>query len=157
MWSLYLTRSSKPVDVNDVPYFYAPQYCSESNCTATSKIDPGRCADGAYTGQWVYFDDGQGNIFTLGHTKLIPPSNGSNYKPGEPVAYVYQNAVELEKDDPLDQTIAYNGPNTDFYCWTGAHIHMKVTHNSQPVDPLAFVADMGCASGPQTELDCWEL
>jgi predicted transcriptional regulator len=139
----------KPVDVTGVTYFYAPQYCNSSNCTASTVVNPPRCADGNYTGQWVTFNDGNGNVFTLGHTKFIPPSNGSNYKAGEPVAYVYKSAAELIADDPEQRT-----SGTSFYCWTGSHIHFLIAQNGSPIDPLAFLADMGCTNGPSSEAGC---
>lgn len=141
--------SSKPVDVVGVSYFYAPKYCDSSNCTASTVVNPGRCADGNYTGQWVTFNDGNGNVFTLGHTKFIPPSNGTNYSAGEPVAYVYRSAAELIADDPEQRT-----SGTSFYCWTGSHIHLLVTQNGTPVDPFALLADMGCVNGPSSEAGC---
>jgi hypothetical protein len=141
--------AQKPVDVTGVTYFYAPKYCDSSNCTASTVINPSRCADGNYTGQWVTFNDGNGNVFTLGHTKFIPPSNGQNYKGGEPVAYVYQSAAELIADDPEQRT-----SGTSFYCWTGSHIHLLISQNGTPVDPLAFLAEMGCVNGPSSEAQC---
>jgi hypothetical protein len=146
-------KSKKPVDIDgagpNLKYFYAPQYCNSSNCTATSVINPSRCSDGNYVGQWVTFNDGHGNIFTLGHTKLIPPSNGSNYKAGEPVAYVYQSAAELIADDPEHRTSGVR-----FNCWTGSHIHLLITQNGKPIDPLSFLAEMGCTKGPSSEAGC---
>jgi hypothetical protein len=146
-------KAKKPVDIDgaggNIQYFYAPKYCDRSNCTASTVINPGRCRDGNYTGQWVTFNDGQGNVFTLGHTKLIPPSNGSNYSAGEPVAYVYQNFAELIADDPEQRTSGYG-----FDCWTGSHIHLLITQNGAPIDPLAFLYEMGCVNGPSSEAEC---
>jgi hypothetical protein len=146
-------KAKKPVDIDgaggNIQYFYAPKYCDSSNCTASSVVNPGRCSDGNYTGQWTTFNDGNGNVFTLGHTKLIPPSNGSNYSAGEPVAYVYQSAAELIADDPEQRT-----SGTSFYCWTGSHIHLLITQNGTPIDPLAFLYEMGCVNGPSSEAAC---
>jgi uncharacterized membrane protein YeaQ/YmgE (transglycosylase-associated protein family) len=146
-------KHKKPVDIDgagaNIKYFYAPDYCDSSNCTASSVINPSRCSDGNYTGQWVTFNDGNGNIFTLGHTKLIPPSNGRNYSAGEPVAYVYQNAAELIADDPEHRT-----SGSRFYCWTGSHIHLLITQNGKHIDPLSFLYEMGCTNGPVSEEQC---
>jgi predicted transcriptional regulator len=146
-------KAKKPVDIDgaggNIQYFYAPKYCDNSNCTASTVVNPGRCSDGNYTGQWVTFNDGNGNVFTLGHTKFIPPSNGSNYSAGEPVAYVYQSAAELIADDPEQRT-----SGSSFYCWTGSHIHLLITQNGTPIDPLAFLYDMGCVNGPSSEAEC---
>jgi hypothetical protein len=146
-------KAKKPVDIDgaggNIQYFYAPKYCDSSNCTASTVVNPGRCSDGNYVGQWVTFNDGNGNVFTLGHTKFIPPSNGSNYSAGEPVAYVYQSAAELIADDPEQRT-----SGASFYCWTGSHIHLLITQNGTPIDPLAFLYDMGCVNGPSSEAEC---
>jgi predicted transcriptional regulator len=146
-------KQKKPVDIDgaggNIKYFYAPKYCDRSNCTASTVINPGRCSDGNYTGQWVTFDDGNGNVFTLGHTKYIPPSNGRNYSAGEPVAYVYQSAAELIADDPEQRT-----SGSSFYCWTGSHIHLLVSQNGTYVDPLALLSAMGCVNGPSSEAEC---
>ena len=148
-------KAKKPVDIDgaggNIQYFYAPKYCDSSNCTASSVVNPGRCSDGNYTGQWTTFNDGNGNIFTLGHTKLIPPSHGANYSAGEPVAYVYQSAAELIADDPEQRT-----SGVSFYCWTGSHIHLLITQNGTPIDPLAFLYEMGCVNGPSSEAECPE-
>lgn len=147
-------KGKKPVDIDgaggtNIKYFYAPQYCDNSKCTATTVVNPARCADGNYTGQWVYFDDGNGNVFTLGHSKFIPPANGNSYKAGEPVAYIYQSAAELIADDPEQRT-----SGTSFYCWTGSHIHLLITQNGTHIDPLAFLYEMGCVNGPASEGEC---
>jgi len=149
-------KDRKPVDLALISYFYAPQYCDTSNCTATSNIDPGRCSDGNYTGQKTTFDDGQGNVFNLMHTKLIPPSNGHTYKGGEPVVYIYQLPSELVADDPQQITTLNPeaGEATDFFCWTGAHLHLTIIHNGQYIDPILFLVNMGCVNGPQSEADC---
>jgi hypothetical protein len=146
-------KQKKPVDIDgaggNIKYFYAPKYCDRSNCTASTIVNPRRCSDGNYTGQWVTFNDGNGNIFTLGHMKYIPPSNGRNYSAGEPVAYVYQSAAELIADDPEQRT-----SGSSFNCWTGSHIHLLVNQNGTYVDPLALLAAMGCVNGPSSEAGC---
>jgi uncharacterized membrane protein YeaQ/YmgE (transglycosylase-associated protein family) len=147
--------SQKPVDIDGYPgniqYFYAPKYCDRSTCTATTIVNPKRCGDGNYVGQWVKFNDGNGNIFTLGHTKFIPPSNGRNYSAGEPVAYVYQTAAELIADD---HELEDRTSGTSFACWTGSHIHLLISHNGTPIDPLKFLYEMGCVNGPASEAQC---
>ncbi|MCD4756537.1 hypothetical protein K8R20_02910 [bacterium] len=142
-----------PVDLAGMKFFFAPQYCDTSTCTAKlSSMAAWRCTDGGFTGWNIEFSDGQGNVFNLMHTKLIPPGNGRNYKAGEPVAYIYQYAAEIVADDPLGTT----RPNKNgvFYCWTGAHVHLTITHNGQYIDPIAFLVDMGCVNGVQSESKC---
>lgn len=157
-------KDRKPVDLAPVTYFYAPQYCDEKTCTVSGNRDV-RCTttngDGnvanVYVGQWVDFNDGNGNIFILGHSKYIPPSNGSNYKGGEPVAYFYQLPSELVADDSLGVTKLNpaTGEATDYPgCWTGNHVHLLVRHNGTPVDPIALLYKMGCVNGPSSEAQC---
>ncbi|MCD4811136.1 hypothetical protein K8R14_00810 [bacterium] len=142
-----------PVDLTGFSFFYAPQYCDTSTCTASlSSMAAWRCSDGSFTGRNIEFSDGQGNVFNLMHTKLISPGNGRNYKAGEPVAYIYQYAAEMVADDPLG--ITKPNKNGVFYCWTGAHIHLTITHNGQYIDPIAFLVEMGCTNGAQSESEC---
>ena len=121
----YSLREEMPVDLTNVEYIYAPQFCSTGDCRIT-EIRPIDCY-GSDAGGIVVLEasDGSTNYwFNLLHVHPLA-SLGEKLSGGQPVAYVQFDLTD--------------GP-----CWTGPHLHLETKQNGQVVDPLALLKAFNC-------------
>lgn len=131
-WSHERMTAVKPVDLTNVDYIYAPQFCDTGSCsiTAVRKIN---CGDGTNAGGVVILETNDGSttyIFKLLHVQPLA-SIGEKLTGGQPVALVQSN---LEHG----------------WCWTGKHLHLETTQIGQVVDPLELLQSFNCKAPDET-------
>lgn len=125
-------KNLKPVDLTNVSYVYAPQFCNTGDCkiTAIRKIN---CGDGSDAGGVVVFDANDGSTtytFKLLHVQPLA-AVGERLSGGQPVALVQS---DLEKG----------------WCWTGKHLHLEIKQNGKVVDPLELLQSFNCKVPDET-------
>lgn len=125
-WSHSSMQSTMPVDLTNVNYIYAPQFCDTGDCSI-KEIRAINCGDGSYAGGIVVFDANDGSTtytFKLLHVQALA-AVGEKLSGGQPVALVQSN---LEVG----------------WCWTGKHLHLETRQNGQVVDPLELLQSFNC-------------
>ncbi len=126
-WSHKNMTAVKPVDLTNVSYIYAPQFCNTGDCKITDvrKIN---CTDGSNAGGVVVLSANDGSTtytFKLLHVQPLA-AVGEKLSSGQPVAMVQ---MDLEEG----------------WCWTGPHLHLETKQNGSVVDPLALLKTFNCS------------
>ena len=133
-WSHQRIGHLMPVDLTNVSYIYAPQFCSTGDCSIT-RIARISCSDGSNAGGIVEMTASTGSttyLFKLLHVKPLA-GLGEKLSGGQPVAVV-QDRPEVEAGN----------------CWTGKHLHIETRQNGSVVDPLELLQSFGCSVPDET-------
>jgi len=128
-WSHEKYTVNMPVDLTNVYYVNAPQFCSTGTCTVT-RIAIINCSDGSDAGGIVEFDANDGTTtyhFKLLHVVPLGVGQGDKLDGGQPVARVL-NSEELKQG----------------WCWTGMHLHLETKQNGSAVDPMELLQSFSC-------------
>lgn len=134
-WSHQNMASLLPVDLTNVDYIYAPQFCATGDCSITAIRDI-NCGDGTNAGGVVIFEANDGTTtytFKLLHVQPLA-GLGEKLSGGQPVAVV-QSGLEVG------------------WCWTGKHLHLETQQNGQVVDPLELLQSFNCNVPDETGCD----
>lgn len=125
-WSHSSMTSVMPVDLTNVEYIYAPQFCDTGDCSITA-IREINCGDGTNAGGVVILEANDGSTtYTFKLLHVQPLANlGDKLSGGQPVAVV-QSGLEVGN------------------CWTGKHLHLETRQNGQVVDPMELLQSFNC-------------
>lgn len=125
-WSHRKMTSALPVDLTNVNYIYAPQFCDNGDCRIT-EVRAINCGDGSNAGGVVVLVANNGSTtytFKLLHVQPLA-AVGEKLSSGQPVALV-QSGLEVG------------------WCWTGIHLHLETKQNGTAVDPLELLQSFNC-------------
>lgn len=125
-WSHQYMKDLMPVDLTNVEYIYAPQFCTTGDCSI-KEVRAINCSDGSNAGGIVVLSASDGtNTYTFKLLHVQPLAGvGEKLTGGQPVA-----AVQFDLESG--------------YCWTGPHLHLETRLNGQVVDPLALLKAFNC-------------